>query len=131
MSDSGLRDFKKRLLAEEHYLVAEIEGQQSELADSAEAAGEERTSAAEDASSQIFEHERTLAVEGAFEGMLAEVRHALHKIDDRSYGLCDECGQPIDYERLQARPQASLCINCKRRDEHAHESHKRLALGRR
>ena len=128
MIESGLSRFKRRLLAEERYLAAEIAGQKAELADSAEAAGEERVSAPDDASSEIFEHEKVLAVEGAFEGMLAEVRHALHKIEDRSYGLCDNCGEPIDFERLQARPQASLCLNCKRKDEHTHHALSHLAF---
>ncbi len=126
MTEAELKQFKRRLLAEERYLLREIQGQIAELEGEAEASGEERASAPDDASAEIFEHEKTLAVEGAFEEMLAEVRHALHKIDAGTYGLCDTCGGHIAMERLEARPQASLCIRCKLRDEHAHAGHKHL-----
>ena len=44
---------------------------------------------------------------------LADVEHALHKFEEGTYGFCDSCGQPIDPERLEAIPEASLCIKCK------------------
>ncbi len=34
-----------------------------------------------------------------------------------TYGLCQECGRPIPRERLQARPEATLCLDCQRRLE--------------
>ena len=40
------------------------------------------------------------------------LRHALAKFDDGSYGLCEECGGDIGFSRLQARPEARLCITC-------------------
>src|SRR5690242_21242651 len=123
MTTAELKEFKRRLRAEERYLLREIEGQISELEGEAEASGEERASAPDDASAEIFEHERALAVEGAFEDMLAEVRHALHKIEVGSYGTCDDCGQPIAMERLEARPQAAFCVPCKTHDEHSHPGH--------
>lgn len=45
------------------------------------------------------------------------LRHALAKFDDGSYGLCEECGQPIGTSRLLARPEARLCIACQTRAE--------------
>ncbi|HZO21670.1 MAG TPA: TraR/DksA C4-type zinc finger protein [Steroidobacteraceae bacterium] len=32
-----------------------------------------------------------------------------------TYGICEECGNPIGEERLRARPEATLCIDCQRR----------------
>ncbi|MBV7536508.1 TraR/DksA family transcriptional regulator [Duganella sp. sic0402] len=40
------------------------------------------------------------------------VRHALGKFSQQSYGLCERCGEPIGYSRLNARPEARLCIAC-------------------
>jgi DnaK suppressor protein len=51
--------------------------------------------------------------------ILDEIEHALHKIDAGTYGRCDECGQQIPYERLEVRPQATLCVECKGRVEHS------------
>lgn len=45
------------------------------------------------------------------------VKHALAKFDDASYGECEECGNPIGFSRLQARPEARLCIACQTRAE--------------
>lgn len=50
---------------------------------------------------------------------LSSVRHALAKIDDGSYGLCDNCGNEIPFSRLNARPEAPLCIACQTRLEKA------------
>lgn len=45
------------------------------------------------------------------------VRHALAKFADHSYGLCENCGEPIGYSRLNARPEARFCIVCQTRLE--------------
>ena len=45
--------------------------------------------------------------------MLTQVEHALNKFDYGSYGLCDNCKQPIEPARLEAIPYAALCLNCK------------------
>ena len=43
---------------------------------------------------------------------LAEVDHALAKIDDGTYGSCEGCNQPISDARLEAQPAARFCIDC-------------------
>lgn len=45
------------------------------------------------------------------------LRHALAKFDDGGYGLCEECAGDIGFSRLQARPEARLCITCQTRLE--------------
>ena len=44
---------------------------------------------------------------------LSKVEYALHKFDEGTYGLCDDCGRPIDPARLQALLHAKLCLTCK------------------
>jgi len=51
------------------------------------------------------------------EQVLSEIEAALLRIDDRTYGICFNCGNEIPRERLEANPWASLCIDCKRRAE--------------
>ena len=51
------------------------------------------------------------------EQVLSEIDAALQRIDDRTYGICFNCGNEIPRERLEANPWASLCIDCKRRAE--------------
>ena len=69
----------------------------------------------EEEATETLELEKRLAMEKRIRDHLAEVEHALHKFEDESYGLCDVCGQPIDPARLEALPQANLCLSCKAR----------------
>ena len=43
----------------------------------------------------------------------AEIDRALEKIENGTYGFCEQCGEPIPDARLQALPQAALCVACK------------------
>lgn len=48
---------------------------------------------------------------------LKKVRKSLQKIEDGTFGECEECGAEIAYNRLLARPTADLCIHCKEAEE--------------
>ena len=67
----------------------------------------------EEEATEVLELEKRLALESRIRQELAGIEHALHKFEEGTYGFCDSCGQPIDPERLEALPQASLCLNCK------------------
>jgi len=64
---------------------------------------------------EIVEVEKGLILEKLVRDQLAELEHALHKFDLGTYGLCEICGQPIEPARLEALPQARLCLSCKAR----------------
>ena len=49
--------------------------------------------------------------------LMSKIERALQKIDEGTYGLCEECEEPISLKRLQARPEAQLCIQCKEAQE--------------
>ena len=51
-------------------------------------------------------------------GELDEIRAALARIRDGSYGLCVDCGDPIDVRRLAAMPAAARCAACQEAREH-------------
>ena len=67
----------------------------------------------EEEATETLELEKRLAMENRIRQEMAAVEHALEKIEKGTYGLCDNCGKKIDPERLEALPQASLCLNCK------------------
>jgi RNA polymerase-binding protein DksA len=122
MNAAQLKALRGQLIAEQRRLLEEIEAEAEEHATSAADAGEEQPSSFSDMGSELVEHERSLAMENALEHILTDVEHALRKMDAGTYGMCDECGREIDLERLQARPQATICLNCKVQDEHTHSS---------
>lgn len=45
--------------------------------------------------------------------LLSKIQHALERMQNGEYGVCESCGAPITYGRLMARPVATLCIDCK------------------
>ena len=49
--------------------------------------------------------------------LLNKIKEALERIDNGTYGVCDECGDDIAPERLEARPVTTYCIDCKTRQE--------------
>ena len=49
--------------------------------------------------------------------VLAAIDAALKRIDEGTYGTCVSCAEQIRFERLEATPWASLCIDCKRKAE--------------
>lgn len=73
-----------------------------------------------DSSEQAVEMEDDDSLEG--QGMLvareiASVKRALARIEDGTYGECVRCGEAIAPARLEARPEAALCIDCARANE--------------
>lgn len=49
--------------------------------------------------------------------LMAKIKEALEKIDNGTFGICEECGEEISSKRLRARPMATLCIDCKHEQE--------------
>ncbi len=50
-------------------------------------------------------------------GLISKINQALAKIEDGSFGECEMCGEQISLKRIQARPVAQLCIECKSEQE--------------
>ena len=49
--------------------------------------------------------------------LIGKIKEALARIDDGTFGICEECGEEISEERLKARPMTTLCIDCKTKAE--------------
>jgi len=62
---------------------------------------------------QAQERDKLLALTGKLREQMLEIEHALHKLEEGSYGICDSCGQPIERGRLEVLPYASQCMGCK------------------
>jgi len=67
----------------------------------------------EEGADEASELEKRLAMEKRLGESLNEIEHALQKYEAGTYGLCDDCGRAIEQARLEALPQASLCLRCK------------------
>ncbi|QJT08570.1 RNA polymerase-binding protein DksA [Oceanidesulfovibrio marinus] len=49
--------------------------------------------------------------------LIKKIQSAIDRIEDGSFGICDECGEDISIARLKARPVTKLCIDCKSKQE--------------
>lgn len=65
-----------------------------------------------DTGTETFEEEKALALEAHLQGLLSKVEEALRRFEEGTYGICEECGQPIPPERLEALPYATTCVRC-------------------
>jgi DnaK suppressor protein len=55
----------------------------------------------------------TLRIRDRERKLIGKIKEALERIDEGTYGKCEECGEHISLERLKARPVTTLCIDCK------------------
>ncbi len=111
----GFNLLRSRLESERKRLIEELEQLKSAVRPADERREGSPFGKREEEATESFELEKRLTLEKRIRDQLAEVEHALHKFEAGTYGLCDGCGQPIDPARLEALPQASLCLSCKAR----------------
>ena len=50
--------------------------------------------------------------------LLSKIDEALGRMDEGTFGMCEDCEEPIEPRRLEARPVSTLCIACKEKQEH-------------
>ena len=107
-----LQAYRRRLEAE----LTELRGQRAELEESAEASLADATGEVgfdeefADTGSFTFERERDLSLVDNAKDLIEKVEHALARIDAGGFGRCEACGGPIEAERLDALPYATLCL---------------------
>ena len=49
--------------------------------------------------------------------LIKKIKEALARLENDTYGVCEECGEDISVPRLKARPVTTLCIDCKAKEE--------------
>jgi len=109
-----IEKIKKILLEERAKILAKLERSSEEQNSSREkqGVGDEIDSAVE----MEMENLRTV-LSGMEVQRLRQIDEALRKIEEGTYGYCEECGEPIEEGRLLAKPFATLCISCKEAKE--------------
>jgi RNA polymerase-binding transcription factor DksA len=66
----------------------------------------------DEAADDATEYDNKLSVEHSLELKLRNIKSALEKIKNGTYGICEKCGKKIDEERLLACPEAKTCLKC-------------------
>jgi DnaK suppressor protein len=116
-TDAELAGVRKELEEEAAGLHADIArvnaGIAERLTDAISDAGDDPA----DAGAKAFEREQELALSETARALLDQTERALERIDAGTYGVCESCGQAIGKARLMAFPRATLCVQCKQREE--------------
>jgi len=64
---------------------------------------------------KVTAYESTLPIEYALELRLSDINRALEKIKNNTYGRCENCDHAIDLKRLEAMPEARVCLDCQKK----------------
>ncbi|WP_102923893.1 TraR/DksA family transcriptional regulator [Streptomyces noursei] len=108
---------RSALMEEVGRLRAEIVAAEDAIAglmrDSGDGAGDDEA----DTGTKNITREHELALASNAREMLRQTERALGRLDAGTYGLCENCGQPIGKARMQAFPRATLCVECKQKQE--------------
>ncbi|MDI9834251.1 TraR/DksA family transcriptional regulator [Streptomyces sp. KAU_LT] len=112
-----VEEARAELQGEETRLRDEITSSERALAglmrDSGDGAGDDQA----DTGAKNITREHELALAANAREMLTQTEHALERLDAGTYGLCENCGNPIGKARMQAFPRATLCVECKQKQE--------------
>ena len=127
MSRDALETERARLLAEADALSGREQGFGTAMSEGAEnSSGDGFILAADgagghaaDVATDLFEHELALGLNQKIRERVAEVEAALARIGAGTYGVCEDCHEKIDEERLRALPRARRCVACQQRAEQA------------
>ena len=94
--------------------LALVEAEMDDLiSESGEGAGDDQA----DSGTKTFEREHEMSLVINARDMVLQTERALDRIDSKSYGNCEECGNAIGKARLQVFPRATLCMICKQKEE--------------
>lgn len=104
----------RQALENERARLESVKADSGEFGDESEYASISELSHADqhqaDVGTETFEREKDLSLLERVEAELADVAHALRRLDEGTYGTCEACGKPIGEERLRAMPAARFCV---------------------
>lgn len=119
MNARHLEYFRRKLLAWRVELLKESE----ETLESLQEGGLQEPDLADRASAEM-ERALELRTRDRARKLISKIDAALHRIEDGSYGFCEETGEPIGLKRLEARPIATLSVEAQERHERMERTHR-------
>ena len=111
--------FRRKLIAWRGELLKESE----ETLESLQEGGLQEPDLADRASAEM-ERSLELRTRDRARKLIAKIDAALSRIEDGSYGYCEETGEPISLKRLEARPIATLSVEAQERHERMERTHR-------
>ena len=124
LTKEQIKRFRQLLITERVKLADEIKSIAHDVSTSPrEASGDlsAYTVHMADMAADTYERELSMDLVSSEQEILYQIDDALKRLDDGSYGICQQCNTPITMSRLKAVPYASLCIGCQRVKEQKHK----------
>jgi RNA polymerase-binding transcription factor len=112
-----IAELRETLVADAERLRIEIRAAETEIGQLLREGGEGAGNDQADVGSNTFERDHEMSMAKNARANLELVEGALKRIDAGTYGVCESCGNPVGKMRLQAFPRATLCMECKQRQE--------------
>ncbi|MEY3430323.1 MAG: hypothetical protein RJB30_255 [Actinomycetota bacterium] len=116
-SAAELKSIRAELAKDLVRLKKELADVESEMDALIEASGVGAGDDQADAGAKTFEREHEMSLVYNARDMVLQTERALERIDMKTYGRCEDCGNPIGKARLQVFPRATLCMICKQKEE--------------
>ncbi|MFC7595096.1 TraR/DksA family transcriptional regulator [Terrabacter sp. GCM10028922] len=116
-SEEEIGEVREVLLEEIEQHRVELKLAEDELDDLLRASGDGSGDDQADAGAKTAEREHEISVAANARASLRQAEHALEQLDAGTYGICENCGNPIGKLRLQARPRATLCMTCQEKQD--------------
>lgn len=120
MDAKALQMMKTNLLAERDRLVADLEALEESTATTPKDSSGDLSSYSShmaDQGSDSMEREKAFLFASVKRSRLNEIDSALTRIEAGTFGICESCGKPIPLKRLERMPGASMCVECKEKEE--------------
>jgi len=116
-SEDEISEVRGVLLEEIEQHRVELKLAEDELDDLLRASGDGSGDDQADAGAKTAEREHEISVAANARASLRQAEHALEQLEAGTYGICENCGNPIGKLRLQARPRATLCMTCQEKQD--------------
>ena len=116
-TSAELKVMRTELSKELVRLKSELSEAEGEMEDLISAAGVGAGDDQADAGTKTFEREHEMSLVYNARDMVLQTERAIERIDSKTYGRCEECGNAIGKARLQVFPRATLCMACKQKEE--------------
>ncbi len=116
-SAAELKAIRAELAKDLSRLQKELAEAESEMDDLISSAGVGAGDDQADAGTKTFEREHEMSLVYNARDMVLQTERALERIDGKTYGRCEECGNSVGKERLKVFPRATLCMSCKQKEE--------------
>ena len=108
LDKKAIAKFKKILLKEREQIVGDVK----QIVESSKEMGQDGIQDIGDEAANMYNKQVLLSLNENERIRLKEVDESLDRIENGTYGICDECGGPISLRRLEVRPVAKYCVPC-------------------